>query len=400
VKARLDPGDLFAERFLVLGQLGSGAMGTVYRARDVESGEELALKLMHPALAEDAKSVHRFEREARAGMTIKSRHVARVIHTGLDAAIPWLAMEYAEGEHLRHFVERHWPLEPVVQTDLLCQVFTAMRAAHAAGVVHRDLKPDNIIVMGTPDAPLLKVLDFGIAKSLSSSTALQTAPGQGTPLWTAPEQMRADDVPHPRADVFALGLLTFFILTGRIYWKHAQGTSSMVELSMELVRAPIERPSVRVTELGIATPLPEGFDDWFLRCVTRDPMARYESAGPALGGLMQMLDRRAHERHEMWIPVYSDAFSGGVGITHDASDNGMLILARRELELGDAIEVRFSVPPGTQVQFVTQGTVVRSGPNSADPDGLWKVRVAIAFERPLPELRPLLASLARELQGN
>jgi serine/threonine protein kinase len=393
----MDPGDVFEDRFEILEQLGSGAMGVVYRATDRETGVDVALKLMHPALSEDEKALRRFEREAQAGMTIKSRHIARVTHSDFEAERPWIAMEFAKGEPLKAFVEHHWPLSADVQTDLLCQLFSAMRAAHTTGVVHRDLKPDNIIVMGEPSAPFLKVLDFGIAKSLTTATALQTAPGQGTPLWTAPEQMRVDDVPHPRSDVFALGLLTFFVLTGKVYWKHAQGQSSMVELSMELVRAPIEAPSKRVLDLALDVQLPEGFDEWFLRCVNRDPKERFENAGAALGGLMSLLDRRSHPRHEMWIPVYSESLSGGVGITHDASDSGMLVLTRRALEVGEQLEMRFSVPPGSQSQFTTHATVVRNGVNSADPDGLWKHRLAVNFESPLPELRPLLASLAREL---
>jgi hypothetical protein len=187
-------------------------------------------------------------------------------------------------------------------------------------------------------------------------------------------------------------------LTGKIYWKHAQGKSSMVELSMELVRAPIAPPSERIVDLGLDVKLPEGFDAWFLCCVDRDASQRYENAGAALGALMRLLDRRAHERHEMWIPVYSEAFSGGVGITHDASDNGMLVLVRRQLDVGEVLELRFSVPPGSQAQFSTPATVVRSGRNTADPDGLWKFRLAIAFERAVPELKPLLASLAREIE--
>jgi serine/threonine protein kinase len=352
---------------------------------------------MHPALAEDAKSLHRFEREARAGMTIKSRHIAKVTHTDFECERPWIAMEFARGTQLEQFVKSNWPLSSEVQTDLLCQLFSAMRAAHSTGVVHRDLKPDNIIVTGTPAAPFLKVLDFGIAKSLTTATALQTAPGQGTPLWTAPEQMRVDDVPHPRSDLFALGLLTFFVLTGKVYWKHAQGKSSMVELSMELVRAPIAPPSERVKDLELNLTLPDGFDAWFLRCVNREPKERYENAGAALGALMSLLDRRSHPRHQMWIPVYSESLAGGVGITHDASDSGMLVLARRTVDVGEQLEIRFSVPPGSDTQFATYATVVRNGVNVADPDGLWKHRLAVNFESPLPELRPLLASLAEEL---
>jgi serine/threonine protein kinase len=159
--------------------------------------------------------------------------------------------------------------------------------------VHRDLKPENIVVKGGNDGPLmLKVLDFGIAKSMSSATAVSTSPGQGTPLWTAPEQTRMDDVPNPTADVWALGLLTFFVLTGKIYWLHANGKSSMVQLSMELVRNPIAPPSQRLVELGLGMRMPSEFDAWFSHCVNRDPQARFVDANAAYHALMSVLARR------------------------------------------------------------------------------------------------------------
>jgi serine/threonine protein kinase len=294
-------------------------------------------------------------------------------------------------------MDAQWPLSRAVQTDILCQLFSAMRAAHAAGVVHRDLKPENIIVIQTDATPFIKVLDFGIAKSLGTSTALQTAPGQGTPLWTAPEQTRADDIPHPRCDVWALGLLTFFLLTGKIYWRHAQGRSSMVELSMELVRADIEAPSRRVAQLAFDGELPDGFDEWFLRCVNRDAQKRYEGAGSALRGLMMLLDRRDHQRHRLWLPIYSDSFSGGVGITHDASDNGMLVLTRGPLAAGERLELRFSIPPGSEAQFIVSATVIRSGRNPDDPEGLWGHQLAVSLDSELTEVRPMLRALAQEL---
>lgn len=396
--SRLRTGELFASEFEVGEVLGTGSMGIAYRARLVSTGEPVALKLMHPDLAMDPKSVHRFDREARAGMSIQCRHVARVLKAGCDVATGrrWIAMELAEGRSLAEFVEQHQPLEGDRATDILHQLFVALSAAHSAGVVHRDLKPDNILVTDE-SPPLLKVLDFGIAKSLASETAVNTSPGQGAPLWTAPEQCVADQAPHPSADVWSLGLLTFYVLTGKIYWRNAQGSSNMVQLSIELLREPIARASERAAEMGVSDRLPDGFDDWFSLCVDREKKQRFSHASEALRSLMIVMNRRGRPRHRLWLPVYTDALAGGVAVTHDASDNGMLLLTRDRLSVDDQIEVRFCVPPGEGREFRMSATVVRVGNNDENPDGVWRYQTAIAFERRFPELSLLFQRLEHSL---
>jgi serine/threonine protein kinase len=264
--------------------------------------------------------------------------------------------------------------------------------------VHRDLKPDNIVVIEDDDAGVrLKVLDFGIAKSLSSATAISTSPGQGTPLWTAPEQTRMDDVPKPTADVWALGLLTFFVFTGKVYWLHAHGASSMVQLSMELVRNPIAPPSQRIAELEIANNFPSGFDEWFLRCVNRESAQRYPDAGQALDGFMQLVERRGNSRYRLWLPVYSQALSGGVAITHDVSSTGMLLLSRSAPELGARIDLRFCLSGQVERTFEISASVIRLLPNDEDPDGLWRYQLAVEFTQPQPDMTPLLSEVAARL---
>jgi serine/threonine-protein kinase len=397
---RLSAGDVFATDFVINSVIGSGSMGIVYRAARKSVGDEVALKLMHPVLARDPKSVHRFAREARALIAVNSRHVARVLDTGHDELTeqPWLAMEIAQGVQLQQYVAECEPLSPAIAVDLLHQLFAALAAAHSAGVVHRDLKPENIFVHAGETPPLVRVLDFGIAKSLGSETAFSTTPGQGTPLWTAPEHSRADDVPHPHADIWALGLLTFYILTGKIYWKHVHGQVNMVQLSMELMRSPIAPARQRAIELGVGDRLPDDFDEWFEHCVNRDPNERFDNAGAALRALLITLNRRGRPRHRLWLPVYSDAFAGGVGITHDVSDNGMLLLTRALHSVGDSLELRFTVPPGEGEVYTARAHVVRVGQNPDDPQGIWRHTAAVTFQQPYTQLEPLLAALARDLR--
>ncbi len=392
---RLAVGDTFARNFEVLDVLGTGSMGVVYRALQKSSGDQVALKLMHPVLCNDPKAVHRFEREARAGMSINSRYVARVLGAGhdLDSDQRWLVMELAPGRSLSAFVEAAAPLPAGAVVDVLGQLFAALSAAHAAGVVHRDLKPDNIIVAGDIDAPQLKVLDFGIAKSLTSATAISTSPGQGTPLWTAPEQTRMDDVPQPTADVWALGLLTFYVMTGKLYWLNANGVMSMMKLSMELVRDPIAPASVRVRELGLDVALPDGFDEWFFHCVNRDPRQRFADASQALGALMKLLERRGGKRYRLWLPVYTDGLSGGVAITHDVSAEGMLLLSRSKPAAGSVLPLRFCLPPQGGKDYEVDATVVRVTQNIDDPEGLWPHQLAVTYRAPTPDFEASLVAL-------
>jgi serine/threonine-protein kinase len=198
-------------------------------------------------------------------------------------------MEYAEGESFETWLRGRARLEPAEAARLLAQVFSAVAVAHAAGIVHRDLKPENVRVSGTREAPSVKLLDFGIAKDFSAGTLSGTAPGLGTPLWTAPEQAEPGYTPSPSADVWALGLLTFFALTGAPYWRHAGDRSSMAELAIELLKSDIAPASSRARELRTGAALPRGFDVWFGRAVHRDPSQRFTDAAEAWRALEPLL---------------------------------------------------------------------------------------------------------------
>lgn len=285
------PGETFASRFVVERTLGEGAMGSVYLAQDLESGDRCALKVMKRSLDEAPKAKERFEREVRAGELIGDAHVVTSYAAGVDETsnLPWLAMEFIEGTPLDDWAAEA-PREHRV--DVLRQIVATVAHAHRAGVIHRDLKPDNVLIRDEGGAPFVKVLDFGVAKTFRPSLgSSSTEGGLGTPLWTAPEQGKSGQV-TPAADVWSLGLLAFFLCAGRVYWKHYHSDEgSMLELAMEMLREPIAAPSQRVAELDGAEPLPPGFDDWFLRAVNRDVGARFADASAAGPPLLEVLDR-------------------------------------------------------------------------------------------------------------
>jgi serine/threonine protein kinase len=269
---RLVPGQIFAGDFRVERELSRGGMGQVYVATQLSTGRARALKVMRPELAPDESMRKRFDQEAKVGARIQSDHVVEVVAAGVDeaTAMPWLAMELLEGESLADKVHREGALAPDVARVILGQLAHALVAAHAVGVVHRDLKPDNVFVASARRAvaePLVEVLDFGIAKVVAEARATATAP-MGTLLWMAPEQADAGAAITPACDVWAFGLIAFYVLTGRTFWDEA---SSVPTLLKKITLDPIVRASERARELRAETRLPRGFDGWFARAPISTP---------------------------------------------------------------------------------------------------------------------------------
>lgn len=184
--------------------LGKGSMGVVYLVEGAH-GERRALKLLLPEALRDKRALERFRREATASQQIASEHVVKTLEAGIDedTGQPWLLMEYVDGEPLDDALARgalSWPQ----REELLGQLFRAATAIHRAGFVHRDLKPDNILLCPEGGSFRLKILDLGVAKQLGISPNNSTAQGLGTPLWTAPEQSTEGRGIGPSADVWAL----------------------------------------------------------------------------------------------------------------------------------------------------------------------------------------------------
>ncbi len=283
VGTTLQPGTIFAGDYRVVRPLSSGGMGALYVVDQLSTGKQRALKLMHPELVADGTLRRRFEQEARIGGRIPSDHVVEVQAAGVDVQTgsPYLVMELLEGDDLAAVVAARGPLPPAEARRLMEQLCHAVGAAHAAGIVHRDLKPENVFVARsrrTDVAFTVKVLDFGIAKLMSEQTTQKTA-AIGSPLWLAPEQTERGPV-TPAADVWALGLIAFNLLTGQPFWTAALAPDSTVtQVMREVLFEPIPRASVRAAERG--RQVPPAFDAWFGRCVVRDPRARFADATQA-----------------------------------------------------------------------------------------------------------------------
>jgi eukaryotic-like serine/threonine-protein kinase len=278
---------LIGGRYRVLRLLGKGGMGAVYEVEHTRTGQHLALKLL---TQHSGASAERFKREARATSGIQSDHIVRVTDADVAAELggaPFLVMELLEGADLAR-VTSDRPSAPTDVVEWLRQVARGLDKAHARGVVHRDLKPENLFLTQREDgSPLVKILDFGIAKVAAESTLTQSDAFLGTPGFMAPEQTDSRGSPVTlRADLYALGLIAFKLLTGHSYWK----TGSLAQIVAQILIEPMPPPSERGSMLGPA------FDAWFSRACDRDASKRFASAGEQVEALAVALGLPAPTR--------------------------------------------------------------------------------------------------------
>jgi serine/threonine-protein kinase len=279
--------------FRVLAPLCAGGMGRVFLAEQRSTGKRRALKLMAQELVSDPKMREHFVLEAHAASIVDSEHVVEVVAAGVepDSNEPWLAMELLEGEDLGKRVERALPSFTEI-AEIMAQLGHGLGAAHAHGLVHRDLKPDNVFVAaprreGVPFT--VKVLDFGIASLADRGSAVRASRSIGTPLWMAPEQATLDVPISAATDVWAIGLIGYFLFTGKSYWKSATAEPCLRALLTEVLFAPLVPASWRAREQRIAHRFPRGFDRWFASCVARDPRMRFTDARVATKAFLDML---------------------------------------------------------------------------------------------------------------
>ncbi|MEO7330651.1 MAG: protein kinase [Minicystis sp.] len=273
---------MIADRFRLERPLGQGGMGEVWLSHHISLDIPCAIKFIFAEAAADEDLRARFDREAKIAAQIRSPHVVQILDNGIFQGAPYIAMELLEGEDLAQRLERLGRLDPQSTAAIVAQVARALSKAHAAGLVHRDLKPANIFLVRDDDREIVKVLDFGIAKSSSLSlgagglSATKTGSLLGTPVYMSPEQAQGTKAVDHRTDLWALGVVTFECLTGRLPFD----SPALGDLFMKIMVEPLPIPS------QIAA-LPPSFDAWWSRAAARYPDQRFQSAKELVDALHQ-----------------------------------------------------------------------------------------------------------------
>ncbi len=271
----LKAGQVLADRYRVEGPLGRGGMGVVVAARHLQLDTRVAIKILLPGMMDHQEAVTRFAQEARAAVKITSEHVARVLDVcALENGRPYMVMEFLDGDDLATWLEERGPLAVEQAVEFLLQTCVALADAHALGIVHRDLKPSNLFVVRRSDGQLvIKVLDFGISKTASWGEAqadravTHSLAVMGSPLYMSPEQMQSSKDVNAQTDIWALGVIAYELLTGRVPYDGA----SIAEIA---VKVAIGRPP---PICRLRPGVPEGLQAAILKCLEKARSERYEN---------------------------------------------------------------------------------------------------------------------------
>src|SRR3989441_6901260 len=267
----LYPGTVLGQRYEILQILGEGGMGSVYKARDRELNRMVALKVIRPDLAGNQSIIDRFKQELLLSHQVTHKNVIRIYDLSEAEGMKFITMEYIEGEDLRALIQEKHKLSPEAAVEIMQQVCRALEAAHSVGVIHRDLKPQN--VMRDKTGRIL-VMDFGLARSLEGGGMTQTGALIGTMDYMSPEQALGRDLDQ-RSDLFALGLIFYELLTGKMPFKAESAVASLLKRR--------EQRAARVSSHDAA--IPRALSNLVGKCLEPDLKLRYQSASEILTDL-------------------------------------------------------------------------------------------------------------------
>src|SRR6266404_2925796 len=269
--APLEPGTVLAERYEILKRLGEGGMGAVYKARDRELDKLLALKVIRPELAGHPDILRRFKQELILARQVTHKNVIRIFDLGMSGGCKFITMDYIEGRDLKSILVERGKLPSEEAVSIVQQVCRGLEAAHTEGVVHRDLKPQNIMLDASGR---VWVMDFGLARSMEMAGMMRTGALMGTPDYMSPEQARAEKV-DARSDLFSLGIIFYEMLTGVLPFQ--------ADTVMATLLKRVQEKAVPPNALDPA--IPQHLSDVVMRCLEADRAKRYQTTGEILADL-------------------------------------------------------------------------------------------------------------------
>ncbi|MFG2211870.1 Stk1 family PASTA domain-containing Ser/Thr kinase [Streptomyces sp. NPDC048638] len=346
-------GQLLDGRYRVQARIAAGGMATVYRALDTRLDRVLALKVMHPSLATDAAFVDRFIREAKSVARLSHPNVVGVFDQGTDGTYVYLAMEYVAGCTLRDVLRERGALQPRAALDILEPILAALGAAHRAGLVHRDMKPENVLI---GDDGRVKVADFGLVRAVDTNTTASTGSVLGTVSYLAPEQMEHGTA-DARVDVYACGVVLYEMFTGGK--PHTGGSAA--QILYQHLHEDVRPPSTLVP--GLAPQL----DDLVALATARDPQLRPQDAAALLYRARETRAELTGEQLDL-VPPQAHELPAGDAERTDVLPRLGGPAAPGEVELNRTS--RLEMPLGDEVPPDDRTTRLRPVPAPAPRDGL------------------------------
>ena len=270
----LERGAIFAGRYEIIEELGRGGMGRVFKVYDQKVREIVALKLIKPEIGFNEKAIERFKNELKFARKISHRHVCRLYDLGETGLAHYLTMEYVEGEDLKGFIRRAGHITTSKAIDIAAQISEGLSEAHRLGVIHRDLKPQNVMIDSDGN---VRIMDFGLARFVASEGVTGSGVMLGTPEYMSPEQVELKEV-DARSDLYSLGVIMFEMVTGRVPFEGETPLGIAIKHKSEKPRDTRE----------INPLVPESFAKVIFKCLEKDPARRYQSADELLQELTRI----------------------------------------------------------------------------------------------------------------
>lgn len=272
----IDKGYLLGERYRIIDTLGEGGMANVYLAKDIILQRKVAVKVLRLDLRKDPQTEERFQREALATSELSHPNIVSVLDVGNDKGLPYMVMEYVDGPDLKEYIKKNYPLQLKEIIRLMDQILSAVALAHKHNVIHRDLKPQNILLDKRGN---VKIADFGIAVALNKNSITQTNSVMGSVHYMSPEQTRGGIVTK-QSDIYSLGIILYEMITGHVPFNG----DTPVAIALKHAQEPI--PSIRAKNKSI----PQALENVVLKATAKDPRDRYASAQEMKADLDTSLD--------------------------------------------------------------------------------------------------------------